>query len=142
MRTRGIAQTMRVNLLAPVHEKILANELSLCAERGARVVAVQRLDVNGLIPTGANDLSQSLGVVLVRHVDLHFAGGARMPGIKTNDCEPELAELVHEPWSCRSGLDPNVDVISPHAGAPCNESLLEPTGTAATVSSPPCRRCK
>jgi hypothetical protein len=84
MRTPVIAQTMRVNLFAPVHEKISANELSLCAERGACAVAVQRLDVNGPIPTSANDLSQSLRVVLVRLVDLHLASGARMPGVKTN----------------------------------------------------------
>jgi hypothetical protein len=64
------------------------------------------------VPPGANDLSQSLRVVLVRLVDLHLEGGARMPGIETNDFEPEIAKFMHEPWCHRSGLDP-IRALSP-----------------------------
>jgi hypothetical protein len=38
-------------------------------------VAFERLDVNGPVPASANDLSQSLRVVLIRLVDLHLEGG-------------------------------------------------------------------
>jgi hypothetical protein len=34
-----------------------------------------------------------------------------MPGIQTNDFEPEIAEFMHEPWRHRSGLDPYASVI-------------------------------
>ena len=34
-----------------------------------------------------------------------------MPGIETNDFEPEFAEFKHEPWPHRSGLDPYAGVI-------------------------------
>jgi hypothetical protein len=37
--------------------------LSPCAEKGAGAVAFERLDVNGPIPTSANDLSQALRVM-------------------------------------------------------------------------------
>ncbi len=62
-------------------------------------------------PPSANDLSQSLRVVLIRLVGLHLEGGARMPGIETNDLEPEIAEFMHQPWRHRSGLDPYTGVI-------------------------------
>ena len=34
-----------------------------------------------------------------------------MPGIETNDFEPEIAEFMHQPWRHRSGLDPNAGAI-------------------------------
>src|SRR3984893_8374385 len=34
-----------------------------------------------------------------------------MPGIETNDFEPEIAEFMHQPWRHRSGLDPYAGVI-------------------------------
>ena len=34
-----------------------------------------------------------------------------MPGIETNDFEPEIAEFMHQPWRHRSGLDPYTGVI-------------------------------
>jgi hypothetical protein len=36
-------------------------------------------------------LSQSLRIVLIRLVDLHSEGGACVPGIETNDFEPQIA---------------------------------------------------
>src|ERR1700730_12109218 len=66
---------------------------------------------SGTSASGYNDLSQSLRVVLIRLVDLHLEGGARMPGIETNDFEPEIAEFMHQPWRHRSGLDPYAGVI-------------------------------
>jgi hypothetical protein len=87
------------------------DELRPCAEKGAGAVAVERLDVNGPVPTGANDLSQALCVVLIRLVDLHLEGGTRMPGIKTHNFEAEIAEFMHEPWRHRSSFDSYVGVI-------------------------------
>jgi hypothetical protein len=75
-------------------------------------MAVERLDVNGPVPASANDLSQSLRVILIRLVDLHLKGGSCMPGIETNDFEPEIAEFMHQPWRHRSGLNPYADIIS------------------------------
>jgi hypothetical protein len=71
-----------------------------------RAVAVERLDVNGSVPSRANDLSQSLRVVLIRLIDLHLKGSACMPGVETNDFEPEIAVFMHQPWRHRSGLWP------------------------------------
>jgi hypothetical protein len=68
--------------------------------------------MNRPVPPGANNLSQSLRVVVIGLVDLHLESGARMPGVETNDFEPEIAKLVHEPWRHRSGLDLNAGVIS------------------------------
>src|ERR1700730_13269682 len=73
-----------------------------------RAVAVERLDINRPVPA---DLSQSFRVVLIRLIDLHLEGGTCVPGIETNDFEPEIAEFVHEPWRHRSGLDPYAGVI-------------------------------
>jgi hypothetical protein len=72
-------------------------------------VAVERLDINRPVPA---DLSQSFRVVLIRLIDLHLEGGTCVPGIETNDFEPEIAEFVHEPWRHRSSLDPYPSVIS------------------------------
>jgi hypothetical protein len=67
-------------------------------QKSTRAVAVERLDMNSPAPPGTNDLSQSLRVVLIRLVDLHLEGGACLPGIETNDFEPEIAKFMHEPW--------------------------------------------
>jgi len=40
-------------------------ELSPCAQKSTRAVAFERLDVNGSVPASANDLSQSLRVILI-----------------------------------------------------------------------------
>jgi hypothetical protein len=66
--------------------------------------------VNGPVPSRANDLSQSLRIVLIRLIDLHLKGSACMPGVETNDFEPEIAEFMHQPRGHRSGLDPYVGV--------------------------------
>ena len=86
--------------------------------------------MNRTIPPGANDLSQSLRVVLIRLIDLHLKGSACMPGVKTNDFEPEISEFVHEPWRHRSGLNSNSGVISPMP-ADQNADLFWNGGTLA-----------
>jgi hypothetical protein len=86
--------------------------------------------VNGPVPARANDLSQSLGVVLIRLVDLHLKGGTRMPSIETNDFEPEIAEFMHQPWRHRSGLDPYAGVI-PRMPADQNADLFWICGALA-----------
>src|ERR1700756_2103146 len=48
------------------------HELRPCTEKGSRSMAVERLDVNGPVPASADDLSQSLRVVLICLVDLHL----------------------------------------------------------------------
>ena len=67
--------------------------------------------MNGSVPASANDLSQSLRVILIRLVDLHLEGGTCVPGIETNDFEPEIAKFMHEPWCHRSGLDPYTGLV-------------------------------
>jgi hypothetical protein len=94
--------------------------------------------MNRPVPAGANDLSQSLRVVLIRLIDLHLEGGARMPGIETNDFEPEIAEFMHEPRRHRSGLDPYSNIISRmpmHHTADLfwNRGALTPPQSAAAV---------
>jgi len=74
-----------------------ADELSPCAKKSTHAVAFERLDVNGPVPSRANDLSQSLRIVLIRLIDLHLKGSACMPGVETNDFEPEIAEFMHQP---------------------------------------------
>jgi hypothetical protein len=61
-----------------------------------------------------------------------------MPGIETNDFEPEIAEFMHQPWRHRSGLDPYTGVI-PRMPADQNGDLfwnrgaLTPPKSAAGV---------
>ena len=93
-------------------------------------MAVERLDMNSPVPPGTNDLSQSLRVVLIRLVDLHLVGGACLPGIETNDFEPEIAKFMHEPWRHRSGFDPYPGVI-PRMPADQNADLFWNCGTLA-----------
>ena len=94
-------------------------------------MAFERFDVNGPIPPGANDLSQSFRIVLIRLVDLHLEGGACVPSIETNDFEPEIAEFMHQPWRHRSGLDPYAGVI-PRMPADQNADL-PPSGAREAV---------
>jgi hypothetical protein len=83
-----------------------AHELRPRAENCSRTVASERLDVNRPIPAGANDLGQSLGVILIILVDLHFERGARMPRIEANHLEAEIAQFMHNPWRHGAGFDP------------------------------------
>ena len=56
-----------------------------------------------------------------------------MPGIETNDFEPEIAEFMHQPWRHRSGLDPNAGVI-PRVPAHQNADLFwELWGTGPAI---------
>ena len=88
------------------------DELSPCAQKSTRAVAFERLDMDRPVPAGANDLSQSFRIVLIRLVDLHLEGGACVPSIETNDFESTIAEFMHEPWRHRAGLDPYAGIIS------------------------------
>ena len=74
-------------------------------------MAAKRFDVNGPIPTGANDLSQSFRVVLICLIDLDFESGTRMAGVKTRNFEAEIAEFMHEPWRHRTSFDSYAGVI-------------------------------
>jgi hypothetical protein len=107
-----------------------ADELSPCAKKSTRAVAFERLDVNGPVPARANDLGQSLRIVLIRLIDLHLKGSACMPGVETNDFEPEIAEFMHQPWRHRSGLDPYAGVI-PRMPADQNADLFWICGALA-----------
>jgi hypothetical protein len=89
-----------------------ADKLHPCAQKSTRAVTVERLDMNRTVPPSANDLGQFLRVVLIGFIDLHLKGSACVPGVETNDFEPEIAEFMHEPWCHRSGLDPYASVIS------------------------------
>jgi hypothetical protein len=71
-----------------------ADESSPRAEKRARAMAVERLDVNRPEPAGSDDLSQSLRVVLIRLIDLHLEGGAGVPSVETNDFKSESAEFM------------------------------------------------
>ena len=53
-------------------------------------VAFERLDMNRPVPSGPNDLSQTLRIVLIRLVDLHFKSGTRMLGVETKTSRPRL----------------------------------------------------
>jgi hypothetical protein len=88
------------------------DELSPRAQKGACAIAAKRFDVNGPIPTGANDLSQSLRVVLICLIDLDFKSGTRMPGVKRRNFDAEIAEFMHEPWRHRTSFDSYAGVIS------------------------------
>jgi hypothetical protein len=75
-----------------------------------------------------------------RLVDLHLEGGACVPGIQTNDFEPEIAEFMHEPWRHRSGLDPYSSVTSrmpadQNADLFWNRGALAPPEYAASLST-------
>jgi hypothetical protein len=75
-------------------------------------VAIERLDVNRPIPAGANDLGQSLGVILIILVDLHLERGARMPRVEANHLEAEIAQFMHNPWRHGAGFDPYPSIVA------------------------------
>src|SRR4051812_42487153 len=75
-------------------------------------MSVERLDVHRPVPSGAHDLRQTLGVILVGLVHLHLERGARVPGVETGDIEAARAQFMHEPWRHRPGLDPKLGILS------------------------------
>jgi len=91
---------------------------------------------NGPAPAGANDLSQSLGVVLIRLIYLHLEGGADVPSVETNDFKSESAEFMHKPWRHRASLDPNAGVIPRMSTHRCG-NLFRRRGALATPQSAP-----
>jgi hypothetical protein len=115
--------------------------LSPCAEKSTRAVALERLDINRTVPPGANDLSQSLRIVLISLVDLHLEGGACVPGekrLRARDCAvhaPAMASSLRSRSLCGRHL--------PHAGGPKCSFVLEPWGTGpAIVCGQHCQRRK
>ena len=88
------------------------DELSPCAEKGAGAGAVERLDVNGPIPTGANELSQAPRVVLIRLIDLHFKSGTRVLGLKPHNFGPRLRSSCTIHGVIALSIDPYAGVIS------------------------------
>jgi len=104
--------------------------LSPRTQKSTCAVTVERLDMNGSVPSRANDLSQSLRIVLIRLVDLHLEGSACVPGVETNDFEAKSAKFMHEPWRHRSGLYPNAGVI-PSMPADQNADLFRICGALA-----------
>jgi hypothetical protein len=82
------------------------DELSPCAEKGAGAGAVERLDVNGPIPTGANELSQAPRVVLIRLIDLHFKSGTRVLGLKPHNFGPRLRSSCTSHGVIALSIDP------------------------------------
>jgi hypothetical protein len=77
------------------------NELSSRPEKSTTTAAVERFHVNRPDPAGANDLSQSFRVVLIRPVELHLEGGAGVVNVETNDFESQSAKFMHEPGPSR-----------------------------------------
>ncbi len=64
------------------------------------------------IPSGAHDLRQTFGVVLVGLVHLHLQRRTRMPGVETDDIKPAPTQRVHQPGRHRAGLQPYTSVSS------------------------------
>src|SRR4051794_35412608 len=70
-------------------------------------MCIERLHVDRSIPSGAHDLRQALGIVLVGFVEPHLQCGLYPPGIKTRDIEAGGAQPMDKPGYHRTGLNPN-----------------------------------
>jgi hypothetical protein len=115
-------------------------ELRPGAENCTCAMAIERLDVSRAIPTRTNDLSQSLGVILIILVDLHLEGGARMPCVEANHVEPEIAKFMHNPRRHGAGFNPNPRIIariSTHRGP----DILREVGRSAAPGAPTDKTC-
>jgi hypothetical protein len=55
-----------------------------------------------------------------------------MPGVETNDLQPESAELMHEPWRHRAGRDANAGVI-PQMSTRRSRDLFRRCGALASL---------
>jgi hypothetical protein len=89
-----------------------ADELSSRAQQGPRPMGIERFYMHRAIPSRAHDLRQSLRIVLIGLVDLHFERSPRMPCVEAGDGEPATPQLVYQPWRHRTGLDTNAGVLS------------------------------
>src|SRR5580692_2469694 len=74
-------------------------------------MGAERLDMHRPIPSRAHDLRQSLRIVRIGLVDLHFERRPRMPGVKACDFEPPAAQFVHQPWRHGTGLDADTRIL-------------------------------
>ena len=75
-------------------------------------MGVERLDMDGPVPSGAHDLRKSLRIVLIRLVDLHFERRPCMPRVQARDVEAPAAQPVHQPWRHGTGLDADAGFVS------------------------------
>ena len=83
------------------------------APRIAARGAIERLDVNRSIAAGANDLGQSIGVLLIIILaNLHLECGARMPRIEATHFEAEIAQFMYNPWRHGAGFDPYPSILA------------------------------
>jgi hypothetical protein len=91
--------------------------------------------VNRSIPADANDLGQSLGVILIILVDLHLERGARVPRIEANHFEAEIAQFMHNPWRHRAGFDPYPSLVA-RVSAQVDADLFWNRGALTSPYSP------
>src|SRR6516165_8749004 len=89
-----------------------ADELGSRAQQGTRPMGIERLHMHRPIPSRAHDLRQSLSIVLIGLVDLHFEHSPRMPRVKACDRETTAAQLMHQPWRHRTGLDTDAGILA------------------------------
>src|SRR6202035_827341 len=75
-------------------------------------MGIERLYMHRPIPSRAHDLRQSLSIVLIGLVDLHFERSSCMPRVKACDSETTTAQLMHQPWRHRTGLDTDAGILS------------------------------
>ena len=101
------------------------------------------------IPSRAHDLRQSLRIVLIGLVDLHFERSPRMPCVEAGDGEP-AAQLVYQPWRHRTGLETKAGILSampPHRTLDrfrIGGALATPQSATGVVhdTNGICRRCQ
>src|SRR5215472_3028287 len=89
-----------------------ADELGSRPQQGTRPMGIKRLYMHRPIPSRAHDLRQSLSIVLIGLIDLHFERSPRMPRVKACDGETTTAQLMHQPWRQRTGLDTDAGILA------------------------------
>ena len=69
------------------------DEQSPADKKGFDRVTVEIFDADLLVPSTLHDAGNAHGVVTVTLVDLQLQSRLRMPGIDTNDGQPQLIQL-------------------------------------------------
>src|SRR6516165_12787976 len=72
----------------------------------------ERFYMHRAIPSRAHDLRQSVGIVLIRLVDLHFQRSPGMPCVEACDGEPATTQLMHQPCRHRTSLDTDAGILA------------------------------
>jgi hypothetical protein len=75
-------------------------------------MGIERLYMHRPIPSRAHDLRQSLSIVLIGLIDLNFERSPRMPRVKVCDGKTTAAQLMHQPWRHRTGLDADAGILA------------------------------